>query len=247
MQITNEDEGVSAFWSGRALLRWVEKHQGFYSVQWYHLHKAKHMGISYTVDAGEGEHILYIGIKYLFNWYFCIPMSRQRCKRLEYGRKEWDIRLHSWAIWVDWANDSDSWTCDQAWWLSWRIDFSKLLGDAKYSKEAVHSKYAELCLPDGKHQVRMTKYRHTCKRSRWLTKHWYRIDVEVTDAKGIPCPGKGENSWDCGDNNIQSISIATSSFEKALGAATEDVLFTWQRHGGSYSYKSVEDAGTSVK
>lgn len=241
MRITNENEEGSAFWAGSCLLRWVPERNGFWKICWYHAHKAKHMGISYSADACESEHGLYIGIKYLFNWYLHFPMSRKRCRKRNHNEKEWNIRFHDWRMWVDWANDSNSWTNGQAWWLAWNIDFAKLIfGAEKYSKGELGSREGYICLPDGKYLVKMTKFKNIQKRSRWWARRTYTVTMDVDDPNGIPSPGKGENAWDCGDNNLQSMSTPAKTFEEAMGAMTASVLRTRQRHGGSHSYTSVD-------
>lgn len=60
--------------------------------------------------------------------------------------------------------------------------------------------------------------RRTWKR-RFSTKVWdgYQIDME----KGIPFPGKGENSWDCGDDAYYGFGADT--IEGAISRIVEDV------------------------
>lgn len=56
--------------------------------------------------------------------------------------------------------------------------------------------------------------------------------VEITPGKPVPVPGKGENSWDCGDDAIHSISAPGHSIEAAIGRLVGSALITRQRYGG---------------
>ena len=64
--------------------------------------------------------------------------------------------------------------------------------------------------------------------------------VEILDKGGIPCPGKGESEWDCGDNNLQSLHCNAETVEEAIGHVVASVLRTRKRHAGSHTYESRE-------
>ena len=51
--------------------------------------------------------------------------------------------------------------------------------------------------------------------------------------QGLPIPGKGENSWDCGDDAYYSIGTPAATAMEAVEYAADRVLETRRRYGGS--------------
>lgn len=72
------------------------------------------------------------------------------------------------------------------------------------------------------------KHRHKC------------ANVEIE--KGIGFPGKGENSWDCGDDALFGMSCPANSVEEAIGKTVASVLRNRMRYGGSYQFTPQEKA-----
>ena len=61
---------------------------------------------------------------------------------------------------------------------------------------------------------------------------WHRVEIEP--GAPIPVPGKGENSWDMGDDHIHSTSVAGQNVSEAIGKLVASALSTRQRHGGQH-------------
>lgn len=74
-----------------------------------------------------------------------------------------------------------------------------------------------------KPETRTWTYRFGVKRVR---ESWW-LDVE--DRGGIPFQGKGENSWDCGDDGL--CGIGGDTLEKAIGNAVASALKSRRRYG----------------
>lgn len=69
-----------------------------------------------------------------------------------------------------------------------------------------------------------------------------RDDFEVSmEPPGLPFPGKGENSWDCGDDGIYGFGGA--SLESAIERAVTHVKRDRERYGGP-SWRPTEKVGT---
>lgn len=102
-------------------------------------------------------------------------------------------------------------------------------------------------------EVRVGPYRLTRRSKPWLDFYLpflrrieYSVEVDAAPAGGLPKPGKGENSWDCGQDHLQSIHCRVARphdgdrewLASALAKATESVLRDRIRYGSG-----VEDAG----
>lgn len=116
----------------------------------------------------------------------------------------------------------------------WRISFgsvrwmrlkNRVLGSVQIGKTAIRSyDGVELALPEGTYVGSVTFRRERLHRPRWRT---YRDDIigEWVGEQWLPFPGKGENSWDCGDDGIKehSTTIRRYVHEESLEVNSEDV------------------------
>lgn len=86
-------------------------------------------------------------------------------------------------------------------------------------------------------------YKAIATRSRIVTRgtpNWpfgrptlYRVNLEFSPPfEPVPVPGKGENSWDCGENATYGMSCAADTIEEAIGKFVSSTLRTRTRYGG---------------
>jgi hypothetical protein len=54
------------------------------------------------------------------------------------------------------------------------------------------------------------------------------LDIE----RGVPTPGKGENSWDCGQDATYGLTCPASTVEEALASLRASVMRDRERYGG---------------
>lgn len=151
----------------------------------------------------------------------------------------WDIPL-SVGVW----RDSMGGSSDQNRTWPWRGDgwhfywhpLRWIPGDTRHEKDesAVRTATVVVRLPEGDYPATYTAERVRWQRPRWFRAPWvWRCSIEVEG--GVPVPGKGENSWDCGDDATHSIAFAVTEepmepYEAAQRFAM-DVLRSRQRHG----------------
>lgn len=76
----------------------------------------------------------------------------------------------------------------------------------------------------------MELFESTWKRARWFTHKNVRASVDIP--AGIPHPGKGENSWDCGEDRTYGLTTKADTVEKAIAAVVESSLRDRRRYGG---------------
>lgn len=83
----------------------------------------------------------------------------------------------------------------------------------------------ELALPEGVYAGTVSFRRERVRRGRWRT---YRDDIigEWQGEHWLPFPGKGENSWDCGDDGFKEHSFTLRPYvhEESFNVDTEDVM-----------------------
>jgi hypothetical protein len=142
------------------------------------------------------------------------------------------IRIHSGSIWFEIWNQDAGWDSRQPKWMSFNfnvVDF--LFGRTKYASKEIQSTEAEIVLNDGRHPLKVTLTEDSWKRPR-LPKAKIVRRAKIESVKGVPVPGKGENSWDCDDDAIFGSTFPSESLEDALSKFRESVLKTRERYGG---------------
>jgi hypothetical protein len=66
--------------------------------------------------------------------------------------------------------------------------------------------------------------------------------IEFKMVEGIPIPGKGENSWDCGDDAVMGTTKEhRGSLRDAMNEVAMDAMKTRIRHGGSMNWLPKKD------
>jgi hypothetical protein len=153
--------------------------------------------------------------------------------------KTWDlgrscgVRIHSGALWVDVWRDENGWSRDMPWYAKGRhfdpVDF--LLGRSKYSERTLDGRNATISMPEADYPVTIRLYEASWKRPRWPFPRRI-IKAEVKSEKGVPVPGKGENSWDCGEDAIFSSTFPCGGFEEAAAEFARGALSTRGKYGG---------------
>lgn len=102
-------------------------------------------------------------------------------------------------------------------------------------------------MPEGNYPASVTLERSTWGRKRWPwgRKVQYSTDLEIPG--GIPHPGKGENSWDCGDDGLYSIYAPVRQGVQGLGDpqlaaidAAQSVLMSRVKYGRGFDYVPSE-------
>ncbi len=116
----------------------------------------------------------------------------------------------------------------KAWFLS-----DVFLGRARWDVQQIGAPFTtELVMTEGHHWVQIALEETTYTRPRWFKRS--QRSWNITIEKGIPVPGKGENSWDCDDDAIFGLSCpaTTTDPQEALNALRASVERTRQRYGG---------------
>lgn len=149
------------------------------------------------------------------------------------------LRLEFWGgsdahfSWTFWANP-DSWSSTDPKWRKGLLPVERLLyGDRRTTDRVIDKGETVVPMPEGDYPATWTRTEYTTRWSRWpRAKVWHRWTIDVE--KGIPFPGKGENSWDCGEDAVYSSSAAadTPTLEAAVASMSAYVTDRRRRYGG---------------
>lgn len=137
------------------------------------------------------------------------------------------------GLWFElWGDDNGRY--DAPWWRKmFHLDFlDLLLGKETYSKVDIQTfENVVIPMPESTFLARMTFSESIRKRPRWKTQISKWTDISLERAPQFP--GKGENSWDCGDDGIYGMSVEGHSLPKAIGGYVEAVMKYRERRGGT--------------
>ena len=243
---TRRDTAQNRYWSaGRVWLRrndWYGKGSRFGSLNIEWTMPCGHCGWSVTFGGGDsGRNLGFcFAVPFLLTLY--VTIEGFFAKQLV----EWDFDrgqsrkigcyFHEWAFWYSiWVDDMASWSRSFPWCKWWRqgsIHFDDLiLGRTKCERELLSDKIPiAIPMPEGNYAATAQHERMTWKRPRWFAKTRIYTNVDVPNG-GIPHAGKGENSWDCGDDGLCGYSVEGKSLAKAIAHGVESVLESRKRYG----------------
>lgn len=113
-----------------------------------------------------------------------------------------------------------------------------LLGANHYTKGEGPPERRYLYMPEGKYLIELRKNESTWKRPRWpwkTTSNSYSWEVIAGEdgRKGIPVPGKGENSYDIDEDAIYGGGCPGYNADDALGHILGSAMSSRSRYGGT--------------
>lgn len=149
----------------------------------------------------------------------------------KYGARELNVYLQGatlvWKLWVD----PGGWTNTRPRWRHGSIDFADaVLGKAVYSSASLETVDIVVPMPEGSYAGVCTLTEDTWKRPRWFARRVARAKVDMRDP--IPIPGKGENSWDCGEDAVHGLTTPARSVAEGIAAVVGSALRTRERRAG---------------
>lgn len=250
------------WWAARSWLHWygtgpTSKHREL-SAEWYLFTRANdRLGISFEVGGGENESGFnaFIGVPFLFKLYVgaegFLPFLCRKVKgHWQTYNRELELsycfrRDHAawgdlaWNVWTE----PDCWDRKTPRWRRGRFDpCSFVLGAQVYTSTPISCCPGYVQMPEQRYPVRVQIEECVWKRPRWPFPI-RRIDatVDVADGGCVPIPGKGENSWDCGEDGVYSSGFShCPSAQDAVERFAASILKRRQQYGG-------EDWRPSVK
>lgn len=250
--ITNDNEFRgervgSALWRGR--IHWYGKggFGSFFHAEWMFFKHAKSGPVCEMElgegDSGRGVHF-HFALPWLFNVFLCFDHLLPRNNRFGAHNAARRIGIHyfervlTFHVWS--RGGMGDWSTRDPWWLhGFRLDIDRILFGCRTYTETNDSGWKETVvpMPEGAYPARIRLFTGEWK-GRFGTKRLRRAEIEVEG--GIPFPGKGENSWDCGEDATYSLTCLADSEWDAIGKMVSSVLRDRYRNGGGIKWRSTE-------
>lgn len=133
-----------------------------------------------------------------------------------------------------WSDPMEHRSKDPKWWYrSWFLR-DVLFGRPKYDSSVLLTERVVVPMPEGGYPATVTIEKATWARPRWFTKTVIRAEIKPDIP--IAFPGKGENSYDCGEDATHSMTCPATTSLDAVMALTKSVMRDRLRYGSGWSY-----------
>lgn len=225
----NRDAVVgSALWAGRW---WLHFFSNFIRFTWAFGKQAPVFNVGISLDlVYEGEISITLGVKHLF--FLSVAFHSRRLPTWDYkhGNRAIELRIFNWGIWFD------LWRDDDMPFLKRRIIFHPL--DTLFGKECHKQRHVSLHevlvpMPERSYPATVEMYLSEWKRPRSpRTRRIMRANIELEQP--IPFPGKGENSWDLGEDATFGMTCPAVTPKEAVDCLITSVMRDRERYGGAH-------------
>lgn len=173
---------------------------------------------------------IYWSIEWHFLYRLLKPLTRRRDQKYTNGRRIGFYLSEGYLSLMLWHDPMESRSSDPWWWHKF-IDLRNLfLGKSTYNEEILEERDVLIPMPEKTYEAHAKLYISTWTRPRWFSKSIKRVSIDIPG--GIPVPGKGENSWDCGDDAHHGMTCAANSIAHGVGQLVGGALHERVRHGG---------------
>jgi len=231
-------------WSGRA---WLHVKSECFHIDWNL--RSYTCGVSFSTERSGDDTVsgmiafppvaVYVGaelkkerlVRRLADWISKKSVDMFGKKDSGYSGSNFSVRVHDWALWWQFFTDDRGWTSKRPRWRdgNWH-PLDTFLGKQQYASCEVEVAEVLVPLPEASYKAKVAMKSDSWTRPRWFPKVITRAHVDMIDP--IPIPGKGENSYDCGQDAIYGSTFMADTTEEAVGKIVGDVLRTRKRHGG---------------
>lgn len=218
----------------RAVDRWCA------NVQWQFGKRATLCHVSMDVNPVEGGIGLSLALPKVFYLHLGLDgWPKEFYERLglweKYEPHAIEVSAHGNAVWWRLWSPTMSWSNKTPRWREGNMNPTEVLfGDTKMTEETIYTKDVEVPMPEGAYPARLTMSRRTWRRPRapWVTSEGTYVNVKVED--GIPIPGKGTTSYNCGPDAIYELSVPARNDEEAIAAFVQSALQRRARYGSGH-------------
>jgi hypothetical protein len=161
-------------------------------------------------------------VKHIFTWDNNREVWLPERREFDFYVADWSVRFTPWGRWGEWR-------AADPWWIRGvSLDIRELvLGQRVYEAEELALVPCSVPMPEGQYAAVAKVQRVTRGFARWFKRTGN--EVTLTIPNGIPFAGKGENSWDCGDDGL--FSIGGYSVDDAIRCAQASAMESRRRHG----------------
>lgn len=211
-------------YEGRA---WLNTPMGEFRFEWHLWRLACGFGLQTDSDTGGTT----------LNW-AVPPVSLWLTTPLRFGPREYasrnyiDLSVHDAAVWWQFGGDRMSWSSKTPKWKNGNFKLDDFfLGKQRYVQGSGTLHRVKIPMPEGSYDAEVELREDRWERPRWRTLRLRRASVNVP--QGIPHAGKGENSWDCGEDRLWGWSGPAENIEDAIAKTVQSVLRSRRRYDGN--------------
>jgi hypothetical protein len=227
------DDQRAGFFSGRAWL-WGNSERGQVArVEWHHSRHPSSLACEVSTGGGDCEDELTFRLSLVFaSYYLTFSGFLSRWRRHE---RTTGIGLSGDHLVIQWRCDDSSWssrTGPAAGWQWSCFVLDKLLGGAKYREGEPETHRIAVPMPEATYHGTCVLSADSWKRPLWFRKTVRRAKVDMDEGQQVPFPGKGENSWDCGEDGIFGMTCPAASVDDAVRAIQESANRQRRKYGG---------------
>jgi hypothetical protein len=239
------------FWHGRAWLNGFESlpHTGL-RVEWSHGKLG--LGVELNFERDEREVQLHVAGPG-FSWWLALegaPSALLGLLPFSYRRTEYNyqgsdrsigFRVFGKAIWFSLWDDRMESRSSDPWWMRGRFGLDDIadffFGKTQYSSRPISTHEVKIAMPEKSYDAIVTIDASSWIRPRWPWRPFsmFRVGSDVKIEGGIPIPGKGENSWDIGDDAVYGFTSPAKTVEAAIGNVVSSVLRTRMKRIGRHT------------
>lgn len=196
-----------------------------------------------SVDSGgDGDNAATLGL-YLFPFNLYISFTPPFRWRKGWKHRETSLRFDGDRIRLSLGADPWCSPPPHGWEGSWSTrDF--LLGPNIYREDPNprHFDLIPVVMPERTYRWHGSINRDSWKRARWFRHTISRAHLDAYPGEQIPFPGKGENSWDCGEDASHGITWQCETSTEAAEKIRESVMRSRTRYGSGGSWRPAVSA-----
>jgi hypothetical protein len=205
---------------------------GKWHAEWKVLRPGRWFAIGIEKGAGDGNAIMA---------HLCLPgftLYVSREFRHSFGERELSCYWYEGSLWLKlWIDDE--YRSDRPWHRNTVALHVKdrILGRPAYSLARGEPVPILIPMPEGCYEATATPETATWTRRFGIKTTWEGWDIAIPGG-GIPHEGKGENSWDCGEDGLCGIGCE-GTLEQAIGKVVAASLRNRKRYGGKHSHRDM--------
>ena len=158
---------------------------------------------------------------------------------VDYEGRTIEINWHSRGLWWRFWVPEMSWSSRTPKWRDGHFDPTDfVLGQTRCETTKVGDPIDVVVpMPEANYRGTVQLERRVWKRPRWPWPTMERTSASISMIEGVPVPGKGENSWDCGEGAIHGTGSSEATPEAAVAQVVEAALEDRRRYGGSLDWR----------
>lgn len=154
-------------------------------------------------------------------------------KYRDYGKdRHIDVSAHNGGVWWHLWVDPHSWSSKTPKWRDGNFNFVDfVLGRRDCTHTLIEERDVLIPMPEKAYPATAKLENWVWRRPRWFAKRLKRVTIDVPG--GIPKAGKGENSWDCGDDATFGLTTGEcNSIPDGVGHLVTIMLKDRVKYGG---------------